>query len=156
MRRNNTGFTLIELLVVVALIGVLATLLVANLNAARERGRDAQRKSDLRNMQTALRLYFNDKGIYPAHDATSFQILGCGSLGTSSCAWGEIWSADSIVYMPTLPKDPLPSQTYRYQQTGSGDGYIIQACLENKSDDKGKAAGDTSWCTTDWMYQVIQ
>ena len=64
-KKNKKGFTLIELLVVVSLLGVLATLVIANLNSARERTRDATRKSDLRNIQTALRLYYNDKGTYP-------------------------------------------------------------------------------------------
>jgi len=67
---NFSAFTLIELLVVMALIGTLATLLLANFNAARERARDAQRKSDLRNIQTALRLYYNDYGIFPDNSGT--------------------------------------------------------------------------------------
>ena len=75
------GFTLIELLVVISLIGVLTTLVLANLNAARERGRDAQRKADLRNIQTALRLFYNDQGGFPT--SNNGQILGCLYRATS-------------------------------------------------------------------------
>ncbi len=159
--KSYQGFTLIELLVVVSLIGILATLLFANLNAARERGRDAQRKADLRNIQTALRLYFNDNGGYPIADG-SYQIVGCGlKTARTTCAWGTSWTtSEGQVYMNVLPKDPLdqPNNSindYRYISTG-GDDYTIRACLENKSDTQGRAATgtETSWCTSGWVYEV--
>jgi len=81
-----SAFTLIELLVVVSLIGVLTTLIAANLNAARERGRDAARKADLRNLQTALRLYYNDKNFFPANSEDG-KIAGCGAGGITTCSW---------------------------------------------------------------------
>lgn len=113
------GFTLIELLVVVALIGILSTLVLANLNSARERSRDAQRKADLRNIQTAFRLYYNDNGSYPPSFPTG----------------GNPWIVGGTTYMSTFPKDPLSTQSYRYTYT-DGDNYTIDSCLENKSDDK--------------------
>lgn len=151
----NLGFTLIELLVVVSIIGILTTLVFANLNAARERGRDAQRKSDLHGIRTALRLYYNDKLTYPSNN-TSGEILGCGATGITLCNWGEEWSTGSTVYMSKLPSDPLTEQTYLYQVGADGDTYTFSACLENKSDDKGIAATDSTWCTSGWMYQISQ
>jgi prepilin-type N-terminal cleavage/methylation domain-containing protein len=151
------AFTLIELLVVVSIIGILTTLLFANLNTARERGRDTQRKSDIRNMQTALRLYYNDKAKFPAGDS-DYRILGCDPGGTSYCEWGGEWSVGTIVYMSTLPKDPQGQtdtgiNVYRYISTGDDD-YTLRACFENKSDDKGKTTSETSWCPSGWMYEV--
>lgn len=148
------GFTLIELLVVISLIGILSTLILANLNSARERSRDAQRKADLRNIQTALRLYYNDMGGFPASNS-SYAILGCGASGTSACSWGGQWAKGTTVYMNILPSDPLPSQSYRYTQTDS-ETYTIDSCLENKSDDKGVTTSDTTWCTSGWKYKVSQ
>ncbi|MBU0572262.1 type II secretion system GspH family protein [Patescibacteria group bacterium] len=148
-KKKQTGFTLIELLVVVSLIGVLATLVLANLNAARQRGRDAQRKSDLRNIQTALRLYYNDYDKYPANMASN--IAGCGALGESICIWGDDPFESGIqTYMSTLPDDPLPDVSYSYQQIDA-DNYTLTACLENASDEKGQVSVD---CTTGWEYTV--
>lgn len=145
------GFTLIELLVVVSLIGVLATLVLANLNAARQRGRDAERKADSRNIQTALRLYYNDAGGFPESNA-SYQMVACDG---TACSWDSGWDSEGITYMQILPGDPISTQTYRYAQIDA-DSYTIDVCLENKSDDSGQVTSDTSWCSTGWMYRVIQ
>lgn len=152
------AFTLIELLVVISIIAIISTLLMANLNAARERGRDAARKADLRNIQTALRLFYNDYGAYPANGtgANTGKIVGCGqstSPGPFTCEYGSAWSADDKVIMSTLPKDPLPGQQYQYVRVDL-DTYTLSACLENKSDDKGATAGGAAWCPSNWMYQV--
>lgn len=128
------GFTLIELLVTITVIGILATLVIANFSSTRERARDTKRKSDLRQLKTALRLYYNDFQTYPAD--SSGQIQGCGSSGTSNCTWGSSFTAGSTEYMRILPTDPLNSgsNVYIYAQTNSGDGFTLTTYLENASD----------------------
>lgn len=153
-KTKYAAFTLIELLVVISIIGILATLVAANLNSARSRARDAQRKSDLKNMQTALRLYYNDAGRYPGSDGSN-QIVGCGSSFSNllSCAWGGSWAVGSTTFMNTLPKDPLSSQAYQYIFKDT-DSYELDACLENSSDINGVAA--TITCSSGLMFQVAQ
>jgi prepilin-type N-terminal cleavage/methylation domain-containing protein len=160
MRRIKQGFTLIELLVVISIIGILATLLIANYNAARSRARDAQRKSDLRNIQTALRLYYNDTQNYPCSDGhpvptepnETSDIRGCGTQPACSqvspCNWGSSWApTTSRVYMSTLPDDPSPDRSYRYDWI-TNDNYTLKACLENTSDDKCSLTVSETWCNT--------
>ncbi|HQB76688.1 MAG TPA: prepilin-type N-terminal cleavage/methylation domain-containing protein, partial [bacterium] len=59
------GFTLIELLVVIAIIALLSTLSVVALNNARVKSRDARRLSDIKQIRTALEMYFNQNNSYP-------------------------------------------------------------------------------------------
>lgn len=69
MTNQKKGFTLIELLVVIAIIGILSAIGLVSLNGAREKARDAQRKSDIGQMNTALALYYDDNNsTYPTED----------------------------------------------------------------------------------------
>lgn len=58
--RTERGFTLIELLVVVAIIGILASLLLPGLAAAKESARTSRCISNLGQAGVAMQLYFND------------------------------------------------------------------------------------------------
>ncbi|MFA7365335.1 MAG: FISUMP domain-containing protein [Patescibacteria group bacterium] len=64
-KTKQSAFTLIELLVVIAIIGILATLAIVALQQARQNARDAKRVADVKQMSTALELFFNDNQAYP-------------------------------------------------------------------------------------------
>src|SRR5689334_12449343 len=100
---KSRGFTLIELLIVIALIGILATWLISLINPSQQlkRGRDAQRKADIRQIQTALELYRADVGSYPA------AIPGCGSPFTNG----------DTTYLTKMPCDPTSSGEFFYGYT---------------------------------------
>lgn len=130
MNTKKKGFTLIELLVVIVIIGILATLAIVALQQARKNARDAKRIADVRQMQTALELFFNDNQYYPEgiDDHTS------GKIATGSS-----------VYMEILPTPPSPNDSaacstydteeYTYAGTGTPVGgvgygsYGIDFCL---------------------------
>lgn len=136
---TKSGFTLIEILVAVAIIGVLATLVVANMQGARERARDVQRKSDLKQVKLALRLYYNDNQEYPE----------------DNLSWGDPFG-DNGMYMKKLPNDPLsvaPYESYLYTQNGDDDFYLV-ACLENPSDPDADESKDAHCSTANASYTV--
>jgi prepilin-type N-terminal cleavage/methylation domain-containing protein len=126
--KNKKGFTLIELLVVIAIIGLLSTLSVVALNNARARARDARRVADIKQIQTALELYFNSANSYPSTLAGTTTIQHNG-----------------IVFMDPIPEAPTPSDctdsvgTNTYVYTGDTDEYSIRYCLG--SDTGGLDAG---------------
>ena len=63
-KRYNKGFTLIELLVVVAIIGLLSSIVLASLNSARNKAKDAAIKEGVFQLVNLLALEYNDTGSY--------------------------------------------------------------------------------------------
>jgi prepilin-type N-terminal cleavage/methylation domain-containing protein len=133
--KNQKGFTLIELLVVIAIIGLLSTLSVVALNQARQKSRDAKRLSDMKQVQTALELYFTDVNKYP--NTVTF---GTGQIATGT-----------KVYMSSVPSNPAPrndgtciNQDYLYTQDTLGTSYHIVYCI---SEATGGVAAGTRYAT---------
>lgn len=131
---SEKGFTLIELLIVVVIIGILATLLMTNFVGVRQRGRDAQRKSDLRQIQAALELYRADQGAYP--------------LTASFPACNDPFVLDTNTYMQKVPCDPTGTDpfTYDYAADATGTTYSLTACLENVNDQQGDEPNNLTFC----------
>ena len=98
-KKSQKGFTLVELLVVIAIIGILATLLLLQLGVARQRARDAARIAHINQVRTALELYFDDNGSYPATNYAGLGILLAPK------------------YLTLIPADPLNTTTYKYGYT---------------------------------------
>lgn len=101
---NKKGFTLIELLVVIAIIGLLSTLAVVSLNNARAKSRDAKRVADIKQVQTALELYYTASSTYPIQAAAV--ALGTASYDTISSGSGIGASGTGTTYMGLIPSDP--------------------------------------------------
>ncbi|MBI4224793.1 MAG: type II secretion system protein [Candidatus Sungbacteria bacterium] len=62
--KKERGFTLIELLVVISIISLLASIVLASLNSARAKARDAAIKAELSMMRTAAALAYEITGTF--------------------------------------------------------------------------------------------
>ena len=143
-KSNSKGFTLIELLVVIAIIGLLSTLAVVALNSARQKSRDSKRVADIKQIQTALELYFSDHNAYPIQtpatgelgDDTHKSICGDGA-GTNADGWKAACIGGDTTYMGLVPSKPQPfdgvcdatTNPYTYGITATGTTYSIAFCL---------------------------
>lgn len=127
------GFTLVELLIVISILGILATIAITSFRSAQFRGRDAERKSDLKQISSALELYYSDYGKYP--NAASGEIAGCPSTTGDACAWGSGSFTDTkTTYMKVIPKDPSKDFSYLYRVDSTNQKFQLFAHLENTQD----------------------
>jgi len=119
--RSARGFTLIELLVVIAIIGMLASIILASLNTARIKSRNARRLADLKEIQTALELYFSDHNQYP-------DLSGTGQVAVTNATL----VADLVpAYISVISDDPLGgAYHYVYKSTTGGTFYCLGATYE--------------------------
>ncbi len=97
------GFTLIELLIVIAIIGVLATLLLGALSAARRRTAVAVARSQIGTIKAALAMYEADMGKYPR---LRKRIASGGGGGPSSPGTGTVWDSDAAALYAALRNRP--------------------------------------------------
>ena len=135
MKNRSKGFTLIELLVVIAIIGILSTLSVVALNSARARARDAKRISDIRQIQTALEMFYSANNKYPTSTTPGLAALVSDGLltaipsnpkpsdpvtgATGIVACGTPWA--NYAYLASNPAAANASYTLTYC-LGSGTG----------------------------------
>ena len=139
LRITNYSFTLIELLVVIAIVSSLSALLVPNFMGARERARDAQRKSDLKQIQKALEMYKQDQNP-PAYPGTGFFTTYEGKCWYSGDIPQDPCESGANIYMNKIPKDPTREDGYYFENKGDLT-YDLCACLENKADPDADTGG---------------
>lgn len=132
---KTKGFTLVELLVVIAIIGLLSTLAIVALGSARSKARDARRISDVKQIQTALELYFADQGVYPVENPTAITL---GTANTTDILTENGFENSSsptgtVTYMGQVPANfasPASIADYEYSSDASGTTYTLTFELE--------------------------
>jgi prepilin-type N-terminal cleavage/methylation domain-containing protein len=85
MCSRSKGFTLIELLVVIAIVGLLSSLILASLNTARMKSRDARRLADMRQLVNALEIFRDRYGWYPGSISAAGYVSNYGE--STTCSW---------------------------------------------------------------------
>lgn len=117
------GFTLLEILVVISIIGILIAIGSAAFSTAQKKGRDARRRADMKQYQSAYEQYYSVNSAYSANCAT----MDINFSGGASAA----------------PSDPKNSGSYVYTKTCTASTYCVCALLDNA----GSGTYTDSGCT---------
>lgn len=103
----------------ILITGILATLAVVALGNARMKSRDAERVADMRQVMSALALYYNDAGSYPTQLVSGKPIL-----------------YKDAIYMQEMPSNPTPrndgdcpDQDYVYSASEDNKTYTVDYCV---------------------------
>ena len=128
--KKAKGFTLIELLVVIAIVGLLSTLAVVALNNARQKSRDAKRVSDIKQLSTALELFFADNNGYPIVAAPAITLGVTATKCFDEDGFGLTCDTGGTTYMGLVPTAPTPPATNAYTYISDGSTYSMTFSLE--------------------------
>jgi prepilin-type N-terminal cleavage/methylation domain-containing protein len=117
------AFTLVELLISIAIIGILSSVVLANLQSSRSKARDAQRLAAIKQIQTALEVYKVKNGSYPQTSSdVSIRNNSCGNFtcGTTGCGYAVGDWATTLAplvtsrLLPSIPNDPRNTGQFCY------------------------------------------
>lgn len=108
--KSDRGFTLVEMIGAIAILAIILSVVLFNMQAAKEKARDTERVSDFQQIQLAVRGY---KDLY--------------STSTLPAAVdGELYSGSDLeskisLYLPHVIEDPINSDEFQYYYDSSHD-----------------------------------
>ncbi|HEY6838183.1 MAG TPA: type II secretion system major pseudopilin GspG [Geobacteraceae bacterium] len=139
--RDKRGFTLIEIMVVIVILALLAALVGPKIMGRSDDAKIADAKVQIRNIESALKLYKLDNGVYPATEQ------GLQSL-VEKPATGQIpknYKAEGYLESKKVPKDPWGND-YTYLSPGEhGDYDLCSYGADGVKGGEGKSADICNW-----------
>ena len=102
LRYDNRGFTLIELMVVIIILGILAMYVAPKIMGRPGEARQVKARLDIQNLESALKLYKLDNGIYPTTEQGLLALVEQPETGTVP----KKWKRGGYLEKGKVPKDP--------------------------------------------------
>jgi general secretion pathway protein G len=138
---NNKGFTLIELMVVIVILGILAGLIVPRIMGRPEEARRMKARVQIEGIETALKLYNLDSGMYPSTEQGLDALVEPPSVGQLPRKWRE----GGYLEKGRVPKDPWGND-YVYLCPGlHGDFDIMSYGADGQPGGEGADADINNW-----------
>jgi general secretion pathway protein G len=139
--RNNRGFTLIEIMVVIVILALLAALVGPKIIGRSDDAKIADAKVQIRNIETALKLYKLDNSVFPATEQGLQALVTKPTIGTIP----KNYKAEGYLENKQLPKDPWGND-YIYLSPGEhGDYDLCSYGADGAKGGEGKAADICNW-----------
>ena len=119
-RLNVHGFTLIELMVVIVILGILAGLIIPRIMGRPEEARRMKARVQMESVETALRLYKLDNGVYPSTEQGLQALIEAPAVGELPRQWRK----GGYLEKGKVPKDPWGHE-YVYLSPGLHDDFDL-------------------------------
>ncbi len=141
MKMQDKGFTLIEVLVVIFILSILAALVAPKIIGRTDDARIAEARLQIKNFETALKLFKLDNGFYPSTEQGLEALITKPTIGRIPPNYRE----GGYLEQKKIPLDPW-GNPYIYLCPGiQGDYDIISYGADGKEGGEGKDADITNW-----------
>lgn len=138
---KQAGFTLLEIIVVVFILGILAAIVAPKIIGRTDDARVADAKVQIRNLETALKLFKLDNGFYPDTQQGLESLIEKSTTGQIPPKYRE----GGYLEQKKIPADPW-GNAYVYVSPGlHGDFDIISYGADGKEGGQGKDADISNW-----------
>jgi general secretion pathway protein G len=117
---DSRGFSLIELMVVVIILGILAMYIGPKLMGRTEQAKETQARVQMEALETALKLYKLDNGVYPSTEQGLTALIEQPETGIIP----KKWRKGGYLEKGKVPKDPWGND-FIYVSPGVHDDYDI-------------------------------
>ncbi|BAI80778.1 general secretion pathway protein G [Deferribacter desulfuricans SSM1] len=140
--KNNEGFSLIELMVVIVILGILATVLLPKIINRPDEARVTKAKSDIKTIESALKLYKLDNGMYPTTEQGLSALIKKPEIEPIP----KNWKNGGYLDANKIPVDPW-GNPYIYRSPGDNgrDYEIISLGADGKEGGEGVNADIKSY-----------
>lgn len=138
---NRKGFTLIEIMVVIVILALLAALVGPKIIGRSDDAKLADAKLQIRNLETALKLYKLDNGVYPGTEQGLEALLEKPAIGHIP----RNYRAGGYLEGKNLPKDPWGGEYIYISPSEHGDYEICTLGADGVRGGEGVAADICNW-----------
>ena len=138
---DGRGFTLIELMVVIVILGILAGLIIPRIMGRPEEAKQLKAKMQIESLETALKLYKLDNGMYPDTEQGLQALIEQPETGIIP----KNWRKNGYLEKGRLPKDPWGNEFVYLSPGAHGDYDIISYGADGVPDGEDKNRDINSW-----------
>jgi general secretion pathway protein G len=139
--KNKNGFTLLEIIVVVFILSLLAAIVAPKIIGRTDDARIAEAKVQIKNLETALKLFKLDNAFYPSTEQGLAALIEKPTSGQIPQKYRE----GGYLEQKKVPLDPW-GNPYIYISPGlNGDFDIISYGGDGKEGGEGKDSDIKSW-----------
>ena len=135
------GFTLIELMVVIVILGILAGLIIPRIMGRPEEAKQLKAKMQIESLETALKLYKLDNGMYPDTEQGLQALVEQPETGTIP----KKWRKNGYLEKGRLPKDPWGNEFIYLSPGAHGEYDIISYGADGVPDGEDKNRDINNW-----------
>jgi general secretion pathway protein G len=126
IKNGNRGFTLIELMVVVIILGILALYIGPKIMGEPEKAKRVKTKMDIATLETALKMYKLDNGVYPSTEQGLQALVEAPESGVIP----KNWRKGGYLEKNKVMKDPWGNEFVYISPGLHGDFDIISYGLD--------------------------